>query len=391
MCASPLRFLRAGPPPPRVALLPDALFFTRSVPIAKGAVQAEAAGQVELALESVSPFPLAQLFYGWFWVAGSERALVFASYRRRFTSDQTATWEGAELVLPSFAAVLGAEVGPATTILLNSLDGLTAVHWDEPPVPSKVIHRAIGVEATDDDRAKLREEILREVGGSKKVIELEAPLTADPSATDRELVFRSGDFVARVAASTAAALDVRDKGELADLRNARKRDVVLWRVALGAAAALLLLAVGEFALMGGRAWQQVRMRQYNAQKPLVDKIAKVHELTNRIEDLQTKRLLPLEMVTQIVGENNERVPPDILFTRMHTEQSQGLYTLVVDAKTQNPPQINAYEAAVKNLPSVQSAVVSNIQTTGSSASFRLTVTFKPEALKPTATTVASSR
>jgi hypothetical protein len=143
--------------------------------------------------------------------------------------------------------------------------------------------------------------------------------------------------------------------------------------------------------MGGRAWQQVRMRQYNAQKPLVDKIAKVHELTNRIEDLQTKRLLPLEMVTQIVGEANERVPPDILFTRMHTEQSQGLYTLVVDAKTQNPPQINAYEAAVKNLPSVQSAMVSNIQTTGSSASFRITVTFKPEALKPAATTVASSR
>ena len=33
MCASPLEFLRAGPPPPRVALLPDALFFSRTVPV----------------------------------------------------------------------------------------------------------------------------------------------------------------------------------------------------------------------------------------------------------------------------------------------------------------------------------------------------------------------
>src|SRR5215207_2347590 len=106
MSASPLRFLRAGPPPPKVALLPDALFFTRSVAVTKGATQAEAASQVELALEAVSPFPLAQLYYGWFWVPGSEHALVSASYRRRFTADQTAAWEGSELVMPAFAAAL---------------------------------------------------------------------------------------------------------------------------------------------------------------------------------------------------------------------------------------------------------------------------------------------
>jgi hypothetical protein len=52
-------------------MLPDALFFTPSVPITKGASQAEAAAQVELALESLSPFPLAQLYYGWFWLAGA--------------------------------------------------------------------------------------------------------------------------------------------------------------------------------------------------------------------------------------------------------------------------------------------------------------------------------
>src|SRR4051812_6492829 len=122
--------LRAGPPPPKIALLPDALFFTRAVPIAAGATAATAAAEVELALEAVSPFPLTQLYYGWFWTPGAERAFVFAAYRRRFTSEQTATWQGAELVLPIFASVLGANVEPATTILLASPEGLTAVHWD---------------------------------------------------------------------------------------------------------------------------------------------------------------------------------------------------------------------------------------------------------------------
>src|SRR6188474_3363744 len=110
MCASPLKILRVGPPPPKVALLPDALFFTRSIPIAAGVTPAAAAAQIELTLEAISPFPIAQLYYGWFWTEGAEDALVFAAYRRRFTSEQTAAWAGAELVLPTFAAVLGANV-----------------------------------------------------------------------------------------------------------------------------------------------------------------------------------------------------------------------------------------------------------------------------------------
>jgi hypothetical protein len=68
MCASPLNFLRKGPPPPNVVLLPDALFFTRAIPVSAGASATEALSQVELALETISPFPLAQLYYGAYWV-----------------------------------------------------------------------------------------------------------------------------------------------------------------------------------------------------------------------------------------------------------------------------------------------------------------------------------
>src|SRR5580658_8573017 len=101
---SPFSFFRSGPPPPRVALLPDALFFVRAVPVPGAAAggpetpPAEVAAQVELALEGVSPFPLTQLYYGYFWLPGSSHALAFAAYRRRFTVEQVAAWQGAELV-----------------------------------------------------------------------------------------------------------------------------------------------------------------------------------------------------------------------------------------------------------------------------------------------------
>ena len=107
MTLSLLKSLQAGVPPPKVLLLPDALFFVRAVPILAGAGALEAAAQIELALEALSPFPPAQLYHGSFWLPGAERALVYAAYRRRFTGEQVAEWERAELVLPAFAALLG--------------------------------------------------------------------------------------------------------------------------------------------------------------------------------------------------------------------------------------------------------------------------------------------
>src|SRR5688572_15676767 len=190
MCAKSFRFLRAGPPPPKVALLPDALFFIRSVPVTKSATPAEAASQAELALEGVAPFPLAQLYYGSFWAPGAENALVFASYRRRFTSEQIASWEGAELVLPAFAAVLAAEVEAGTTLMLDAIEGVTAVHWSDSRVPTNVVFRPVAPEASLEERTRVRDELLREIGGSKKVIDLDSPLEADSSTNDREIIFR---------------------------------------------------------------------------------------------------------------------------------------------------------------------------------------------------------
>lgn len=390
MCASSLSFFRADPPPPRVALLPDGLFFVRSVAVTPGATAAEAATQVELALEAVSPFPLAQLYFGWFWVPGAEHALVFAAYRRRFTTEQTAGWDQAEMVLPGFVAVLGGKFGPATTVLLRAPEGLTMIHWEKTQVPSSVVFHPIAAEASEEEWARGRDAALRSCEGSRKVIELAAPLLPQPVGTDGELAFRSGDFVSHLPAPVAAALDVRDKGDLAVLRGARRRDVLLWRVALGCAAAILLLGVGEFALMGGRAWQKVRTQQYNSQKPLVERIASEHELTTRIEDLSTKVLLPLEMVGQLVGENLERRPEGIQFTKVQADTSRGLHTIFVEGKTNNASQVNAYEATLKALPAVQTAEAKFLQITGERATFALTVTFKADALKPTVAAVAAT-
>jgi hypothetical protein len=378
---SPLRFLRAGPPPPNVVLLPDALFFTRVVAVSEGATTAAAAAEIELALEAVSPFPLAQLYYGWFWKPGSRHALLFAAYRRRFTAEQTAAWAEAELVLPTFAALAGAEVPGATTIVLTAPEGLTAVHWEAPGVPSQVKFLPLAPEANEEERARLREDLLRAIGGSKKTIDLAAAPAADSAKSDREVIFRAGEVVSRLPAPSGSTLDVRDKAELAALRAARGRDVLLWRLTVGAAAALVLLGLGELGLVGGRFWQQSRTAIVRAQQPTVLKIMSSQSLANRIDELATKRLLPFEMITQMIAPE-DRKPKEIQFVRVRAKTSDGINKIEVDCTSSNDALLPVYKNTLSALPTVQSVEDLNFQTRNGTATFTLVVTFKPETLKP---------
>jgi hypothetical protein len=366
-----------------VVLLPSGLFFTRIIPLAAG-TPAEVATQVELAVEGLSPFPLAQLYYGWIVAPEGGKAFVFAAYRRRFTAEQVAEWEGAEAVLPAFALTFGVKLEVGAAILIWEADMLTGVLGSGTGVPERVTSRLVPSEASDEERSQIRAEILASLGATTVLHELNTLPVPQSGKADRELIFEVSEFSSRLAPTVTSVADVRDRAELAVLRGALQRDRILWRTILGMAAVLGLLGIGEFALIGGRAWQGVRVAKLNAQKPVVDKIMTAQDLANRIEDLATKQLLPLEMLTELVGVNLERKPSDIQFTRVQTDKSRGLYTVVIDAQTTNAPQMSVYQAALEKLPSKEKVEFLPQPSRGQFATFRIIFTFKPGALKPSA-------
>ena len=231
--------------------------------------------------------------------------------------------------------------------------------------------------AKDEERDRARDDLLRH-RESRKIIDLAAPPTAEPRRGDGEVVFRSGDFLSRLPAELARGLDVRDKEELAALRRARARDVVLWRIGIGCIAFFGLLALGELALAGGGLWQQARRVKFNAQAPVVAGIMTRQEIADRINDLSTKRLLPIEMLQAV----SPKSPPySIQFTRASTS---GLYTITIEAETPNAGEIKTYQNEMEALPVCANVVIKNQQTRDNMATFTLVVTFKPEALKPLA-------
>lgn len=364
----------------QVALLPDSHFFVRVVPLVRGEGAESVEAQVELAVESLAPFPVGQLYYGFHTRPGVARALIYASYRKRFPSDDSESWASADFVAPAFAALLGApDPAGATTWVITQAEGLTAVHFaDASGVPTDVRIMPLPVDADEATVRSSRGALLRAFPGSRAVVDLPMPVLDPEATTEQALVFRAGEVTSTLPLTTAEALDVRDKGDLSVRRQTRRRDQWLWNGLLGFVGLLVLCGLAELGLIGARMWHQTRATQVIVQAPDVSSIMTKRSLATRIEELSSKRLLPLEMITLI---SETRPAGNIQLLRMNTD---GLYTLRLDAQTPASAQgeIDAFQAALNRLEAVERVDVQGPDIRAGVAAFSLTVTFRPEALKP---------
>lgn len=371
--------------PPRVVLLADPRFFVRSVPVNAGSTAAEVAAQVELALETLSPFPVNQLYHGHVWKAGSPHALAYAAYRRRFTAEETEIWSTADLVIPAFVAVAGQGAAAGDTWLISGPEAITAVHWAVAGgVPTRVLTETLAADASAEERARVREAVLRSLGATGAVTELDPPVWVPGEWDAPNQVFQTSGKTLLVSTAEASGLDVRDKEDLATRRRARARDLALWRCFLGLIIFLLVSLVGEGAIVGLRAWGASRQAKLETRQPQVNKIMAQQTLATRIEELSTKRLRPFEMITMVHVEGNPgtKKPDSIQFLRT---SNTGLYVLQIEAQTKIGGDLALYQAALRTNPAVASVEVTRQELRDATTTFTLVITFKPEALTPAAT------
>lgn len=377
MSLSSLKRFLPAPPPRRVVLVSDTLFFVRAVPVTEGATAPEVAAQAELAIESLAPFPIAQLYYGHYWQPGAASALVYAAYRKRFPADETEAWHDAEVVLPSFVAVLRKEAAPkpATVILVPCAGGLTGLYFTNASgVPAQVRMEPLAADADEAARAEATATLLAAFPEKLHVIEAGAEPQFDPASPQGEFVFRAGSIETHLEAADLAPLDIRDKDDLAARRRAHARDVILWRTFLGCIAAIALAALLEVVLVGAGFWQKQRLAQEATQKPVVEGIMTSQSLATRIDELSTKRLLPLEMLSLV----NTVRPRTIQFIRTKTS---GLYTLEIEAKTNSSGDIDVFRSALNKLDGCEKAEVQNSSSRDGVSTFRVVVTFAADAFK----------
>lgn len=357
--------LPAPPPPPAILLVPGDSFFVRRIPLA---AEAEAKPQIELALEGLSPFAPAQLYWGALLAADRTSALVYAAYRKRIATDD---WDRAAAVLPDFLALCGPRE-PGTVAELHRSDGrLTAIiRTGDDPLPAAVLVR---VDATAE--ALVAEAAAR--AGLDRVPPVRE-ITGEPAASpadDGRLELSLGENAPLVIAAESADLaDVRDDDFLESRRRTARRDQWLWR-GLQVAAALLLLAGLIDLTAGALGWRTGSLQQrVTVQTPDVQRIETAQTLVTRIAELGERRLMPMEMLAAI----NPGRPDSIQFQRTIT---RGVHGLDIEARTGNAADVGAYENTLRALPEIASVETKDIRARDGQTSFVLSLDFRADAFK----------
>lgn len=350
-----------------ILLVPGDRFFVKPVTLDPAA---PAAAQVEIALEESSPFPLAQMYHGFVRSGDGSRALAYAAYRRRFTPEETAEWADASRVLPDFLALLGPRPSGPAVVIQSHAGGLAGAAWDgKADLPVAVLVQSVA-EAGEAQIAGMAAELHRRGGpGGADVRRLSGPASAGVT-TEGGVVFRvGGEETMRLPAAAAETADIRDKSFLGS-RHRDEQSRRGWWVAFLAVAALGLLAAGvEIAagVMGVR-----NRRQLEAVARQADEVARIETaetLAKRVEDLNARPERPFEWLAAAGAVR----PRSVQFVRAASRSNR---TLEIEAQTGDAADAGAYEAALRQLPQVESVETRELRARGGLTTFIMAVKFK---------------
>lgn len=380
---SPLSRLFKDAKPQEAAMLPGNRFFVRRLTVEGEDVP----GQVNLALEAISPFPLEQMLVGFVTSADGKQALAYAAHRRRFTAEESFAWPEDCQVVPEFLALCGHRPAAGGIVVHRGDERLTALAWkagDELPAAIVV------AELADADEAGIARE-----AAARADLAADTPVENVTGALAGAIV--EGDLVLKGEFEGTFTIpkkglddsDIRDSDFLAERRKKERLNMILWNVArLGAAVLVVSLLLDIAGLVVGMRSRSLEAAN-EARRPLVEDIEASQAITSRILELGVKRLLPMEMLALV----NEKRPATVEFTNIHCEIKKAKDStlakpmMTVDAKTPNAGDISDFLKAVQAMPEVEAVTNSEPRVRETSTTFRLEITFKQAALLKAAETI----
>jgi hypothetical protein len=379
---SPLTRAFTGPKPQEAAMLPGNRFFVRRL-----AVEGEdVPGQVNLALEAISPFPLEQMLVGFVTSADGKQVLAYAAHRRRFTAEESFAWPEDCQVVPEFLALCGHRPAAGGIVVHRGEERLTALAWKAgEELPAAIVV----AELADADEAGLaREAAARaDLAADSPVENLTGALTG--SLVEGNLILKGeyeGTFT--IPKKGLDDSDIRDSDFLAERRKKERLNLILWNVArVGVAVLVLSLLLDIAGFVVGLRSHALEVANEGRQA-LVEDIEESQKITDRILELGVKRLLPMEMLALV----NEKRPATVEFTNVHCEVKKlkdSVLTkpiMTVDARTPNAGDISDFLKAVQAMPEVEAVTNTEPRVRDTSTTFRLEITFKQAALLKAAET-----
>ena len=291
----------------QVLVLPGHLFFIESIEIPDALDATEIADFAELSLESIAPFPIEQLNWGYLYHQAAASLLLYATHRDRLKNTGYSDLHAYAWVLPDFATLAGACFPDDTQVVLQNSDYLTLLNFDKGSRIPKAVHSAPLAEGDTETALKALQAAAPQLPASAQTLQIRpAPIelseqgipTFQYEAADTST--KELDCGAWQALSPTEKqlwqVDVRSLDFKSSERNARRTSALLGRITGWAAFFALLLIGAELLLLASQAWLGTLDRQIESQRTTVLTIEDKQTLMNKLEQVAQNELRPVAIL-----------------------------------------------------------------------------------------------
>jgi len=332
----------------------------------------EIADYVSLQLESLAPFPIEHLQYGYATDREGNSVFVYAAYRRRFEMGVVSEWAKMEVVVPDFVVALLSEERSSRELCLVTEESVSIVKYDSNsrlPVSIRSLPRD-----QDEDGELVEPSETLEANGAR-LEALTRIWNADAVAkVDGQTCFittaRNSDGAGReftISREDLWWLDIRDRDTIAANQAEERKNTIFWKAIIGAAACLVFLLLGELFYGGFGLFSSYKREIVVERQPLVNDINDKNSITKNLEDFQDATLAPFVMLN---------------YTKVESLDS---LTLEVTAFAPSQALVNQFKARIERAQSIQNVEIKTSQNQTSGTRFTAILTFKPELLQTSAT------
>lgn len=306
--------------------LPGYLFFVESVELPPALEGSEVADFAELSVESIAPFPLEQLYWGFLYSADSGSILIYAAHRDRLKKHGTTDIDAYAWVLPDFASLQGAHFPEATEVTLLSEASITLLQFAEgSEIPSAVAAQPYHGENSSKVIEAIRHELDDSANFPRKLalrlVDTVVNESGIPTFHHVEDGTNNGDRYGKWSELSTSEkslwqADVRSSAFKTAERSARRTSALLTKITAWAALFALLLIGFEIILLAGKAWLGTQTDQIAAQKPAVALLEEKQAFMNKVEQVAPENeLRPIAVLEAL----NATRPEVIYFTSTETE------------------------------------------------------------------------
>lgn len=362
----------------QVSTAPGHVFFCRRVEIPEDVADSERESYLQLQLEGMSPFPLEHLQFGFCVDRGKRFAFLYSGYRRNFDPLEVSEWTKQEAVIPEFSiALLAGKEATATPLLLVSKSSISYFEFDEQSeLPCyfesfpRVASEDGDIRPASEDLDVITEKLNHRIQGrSVRIWNAGTTIVIDQKKFHLQASEAGRLISAEVNREALWNMDLRDPESIEQARLEEQRNLLIWRVVLGLAAALVLLVFGELLWFGERTYLKLRQDWNNEQAPIVENIISQQTTINELLSFQDSDLVPFDMLVAI----QPFLTDAVWFTKVETN---GTNSLKVFANATSNGQINQFKARLEQFAKIDTVELENIQSRPGGATFTAYLNFK---------------